>query len=168
MGLLRLAPRRSRTTFCWTRALRTLLVLSAYGSKLKITVRDLWILDAGCNSKCSGLPTFDHQASSTFRNLSTPFQIKYGSGSASGSLVQDTVNLAGFGVVNQTFGASLYCGVPSYPSEFLTRTDSVVRSNIEWSLAKSRVRTAGSCVPIHLDVRCEAHMADIGGKRGLG
>ncbi|KLO17919.1 acid protease [Schizopora paradoxa] len=75
----------------------------AYNVLLDTGSSDLWILDAGCTSGCSGLPTFDHQASSSFKNLSTPFQIKYGSGSASGTLVQDTVDLAGFGVMNQTF-----------------------------------------------------------------
>jgi cathepsin D len=48
---------------------------------------------------------FNDQASSTFKNLSQPFQIQYGSGAASGSLVEDVVQMAGFSVPNQVFGA---------------------------------------------------------------
>lgn len=47
---------------------------------------------------------FDPTSSSTYKNLSTPFSITYGSGAAEGSLAQDTVQMAGFSVSNQVFG----------------------------------------------------------------
>lgn len=43
--------------------------------------------------------------SSTFHDLDEIFQIKYGSGAALGTLGQDVVQMAGFKVTNQTFGA---------------------------------------------------------------
>ena len=42
-------------------------------------------------------------ASSTFKDLGTPFAIQYGSGSAEGTLGSDKVQFAGF-EVEQTFG----------------------------------------------------------------
>jgi cathepsin D len=65
--------------------------------------RDLWLADAECLTGCSGIPTFDAGGSSTFVNLSTAFQIVYGSGQAVGTLGQDVVQMAGFSVSNQVF-----------------------------------------------------------------
>jgi hypothetical protein len=64
---------------------------------------DLWIADSKCTKGCSSVPTFDPTTSSTFQNQSTPFNITYGSGSASGSLGQDVVQMAGYSVSNQMF-----------------------------------------------------------------
>ncbi|KAJ8594783.1 acid protease [Rhizopogon salebrosus TDB-379] len=66
---------------------------------------DLWVADESCVIGCSQIQVFNDQASSTFKNLSQPFQIQYGSGAASGSLVEDVVQMAGFSVPNQVFGA---------------------------------------------------------------
>ncbi|KAH8111057.1 acid protease [Phellopilus nigrolimitatus] len=63
---------------------------------------DLWIADQSCTT-CGGVPAFDSSASSSFKNLTTPFSITYGSGAAQGALAQDTIQMAGFSVSKQTF-----------------------------------------------------------------
>jgi len=65
---------------------------------------DLWIADSTCVDNCDGIDTFNPSQSSSFTNSSTPFAIKYGSGSAQGFLGKDVVQLAGFSVSNQVFG----------------------------------------------------------------
>jgi len=64
---------------------------------------DLWLASSTCTTGCSSVPQFDPSSSSSFRNLSTAFQITYGSGAARGFLVQDTVQMAGFSIPSQTF-----------------------------------------------------------------
>lgn len=64
---------------------------------------DLWVADSDCVSGCSSIPTFNTADSSTFVNKSTDFSISYGSGSASGFLGSDTVQMAGFSVSDQVF-----------------------------------------------------------------
>lgn len=64
---------------------------------------DLWIAGSSCTTSCSGITTFDSSSSSSFKNLSTAFSITYGSGEASGTLGEDTIQMAGFSVSNQTF-----------------------------------------------------------------
>lgn len=74
---------------------------------------DLWLAGSGCTT-CGNTPTLDLStnsksrrqttpASSTLTNLKSPFSITYGSGAASGTLVRDTVSMAGFSVVDQVF-----------------------------------------------------------------
>ncbi|KAI0691707.1 aspartic peptidase domain-containing protein, partial [Earliella scabrosa] len=65
---------------------------------------DLWIASDGGFSIGDDIVKFDPSNSSTFRDLQTPFQIRYGSGAAQGTLGQDVVEMAGFRVVSQTFG----------------------------------------------------------------
>ena len=67
-------------------------------------LRDLWIAGSTCGQDCKGLTTYTPSASSSYNNLSTSFAITYGSGEAAGSLGEDTVQMAGFSVSNQTFG----------------------------------------------------------------
>ncbi|KAJ7043567.1 aspartic peptidase A1 [Mycena alexandri] len=64
---------------------------------------DLWVAGSNCNEGCSSVPTFDPSASSSLTNQSTPFDITYGSGEALGTLMSDTVQMAGFSVANQVF-----------------------------------------------------------------
>ncbi|KZT43237.1 acid protease [Sistotremastrum suecicum HHB10207 ss-3] len=64
---------------------------------------DLWVASQKCTAGCHNIPTFSGTSSSTFKNLSAPFKIQYGSGAAAGYLVQDTVQMAGFEVPSQTF-----------------------------------------------------------------
>ncbi|EIN10592.1 acid protease [Punctularia strigosozonata HHB-11173 SS5] len=64
---------------------------------------DLWLADSKCTTGCADVATFNHTASETFRNLSTPFDITYGSGRAVGGLVADTVQFADFAVEDQVF-----------------------------------------------------------------
>lgn len=63
---------------------------------------DLWVAGTGC-VRCTGVPLFDESKSSTFRNLTQPFLIQYGSGAAAGDLAADVVQMAGFEVPNQAF-----------------------------------------------------------------
>ncbi|KAJ3557477.1 hypothetical protein NP233_g11731 [Leucocoprinus birnbaumii] len=64
---------------------------------------DLWVADSNCTIGCFQVAKFDTSTSSTYQNLSMPFDITYGSGQAQGSLGQDVVNMAGFTVPNQVF-----------------------------------------------------------------
>lgn len=66
---------------------------------------DLWLAGQGCQS-CGNVAMFNPSTSSTFKNLSTPFHISYGSGAAEGFLGSDVVQMAGFQVPQQTFGTS--------------------------------------------------------------
>lgn len=54
-------------------------------------------------SACLPLPEYNSAASSTYVANGTSFSIQYGSGSVSGIMSQDTVNLGGLNVVNQLF-----------------------------------------------------------------
>ena len=65
---------------------------------------DLWVADTSCTA-CGRVAQLDATSSSTFKNLSEPFQITYGSGQAAGTLGQDVVQMAGFSVSNQVFAA---------------------------------------------------------------
>lgn len=66
---------------------------------------DLWLASDTPSSQVSqGIPTFNPSASETFVSLNTSFQIKYGTGSASGTLGMDRIQMAGFQVENQVFG----------------------------------------------------------------
>ncbi|KAG2110606.1 aspartic peptidase domain-containing protein [Suillus discolor] len=66
---------------------------------------DLWVADQACTTGCSKIQLYDDLSSSTFHNLSEPFNIQYGSGAAEGTLGQDIVQMAGFSVPNQVFAA---------------------------------------------------------------
>lgn len=62
------------------------------------------IVDSECTSGCATISnTFDPNSSSSFQNESTPFEISFGSGHASGWLGKDIVEMAGFIVSNQIF-----------------------------------------------------------------
>jgi cathepsin D len=65
---------------------------------------DLWVSSTTCLT-CSGTgQVYDSSKSSSFKSGgSTPIQIKYGSGSAQGTLSSDTVSMGGFTVSNQVF-----------------------------------------------------------------
>ncbi|KAK7686753.1 hypothetical protein QCA50_010353 [Cerrena zonata] len=71
---------------------------------------DLWLATStsGSTSSSSGsgqnsISFFDPTSSSSFSDLSTPFQIQYGSGAAEGTLGKDAVQFSGFQVTGQTF-----------------------------------------------------------------
>ncbi|KAK4056619.1 hypothetical protein OIO90_002467 [Microbotryomycetes sp. JL221] len=64
---------------------------------------DLVVATHECTD-CEG-SVYDPNSSSTASVSSTPFDIQYGSGSASGILVSDTVTLGTFSIASQTFGA---------------------------------------------------------------
>ncbi|OAX43184.1 aspartic peptidase A1 [Rhizopogon vinicolor AM-OR11-026] len=64
---------------------------------------DLWVAGSSCGTACGTSATLNPSSSSTFQNLSTPFEITYGSGDAEGYLGQDVVQMAGFSISNQGF-----------------------------------------------------------------
>lgn len=81
---------------------------------------DLFLIGSGCTSStCSGIQAFDSSASSSFTSTGQAFAITYGSGTASGTLGKDVVQMAGFQVSSQTFGASL----PVYSCPFRPLAD---------------------------------------------
>ncbi|KAG0705620.1 aspartic peptidase domain-containing protein [Suillus ampliporus] len=64
---------------------------------------DLWLAGSSCGTSCGSSATYNPSSSSTFQNLSTAFDIQYGSGAAEGYVAQDTVQMAGFSVSSQGF-----------------------------------------------------------------
>ncbi|OJA13546.1 hypothetical protein AZE42_07326 [Rhizopogon vesiculosus] len=64
---------------------------------------DLWLTSSTCGAVCGSSPTYDPTKSSSFQNLSTPFEITYGSGAAAGYVAEETVQMAGFSVQKQGF-----------------------------------------------------------------
>ncbi|KAH9167398.1 acid protease [Lactarius sanguifluus] len=76
----------------------------AYNVILDTGSADLWVADSSCTTNCQGIQTFDVSTSSTYTNLTEPFSIQYGSGSASGTLATDVVQMAGFQVAEQVLG----------------------------------------------------------------
>ncbi|KAB5594986.1 Lysosomal aspartic protease [Ceratobasidium theobromae] len=64
---------------------------------------DLWLASSTCYTGCRNIPTFDASNSTTYKNLTTSFSIRYGSGQAAGELASDSVQMAGFQVTNQVF-----------------------------------------------------------------
>jgi cathepsin D len=69
---------------------------------------DLWVASASCTQGCSGSPALSTSSSSTIQKSNTRFEIQYGSGSAQGLLVKDTVTLGNLTVEKQTFGEYLF------------------------------------------------------------
>ncbi|CAO3676199.1 unnamed protein product [Umbelopsis vinacea] len=65
---------------------------------------DLWVPSATCTPAkgCSG-KTFDAAQSSTYHNISQPFDIQYGIGSDNGSYVKDVIKVGNFAVPDQIF-----------------------------------------------------------------
>lgn len=68
-----------------------------------------WVMGSDCTSKaCNMHSTFKADSSKTLKDQAKPFAVEYGSGSVSGSLVTDTVKIAGlsvamdFGLTNVT------------------------------------------------------------------
>jgi cathepsin D len=76
----------------------------SFNVKLDTGSSDLWLASASCGTSCGSSSTYNPSSSSTFHNLSTPFNIQYGSGSAEGYVAQDSVQMAGFSVSSQGFG----------------------------------------------------------------
>jgi cathepsin D len=81
----------------------------AYQVILDTGSADLFLVSSECvSSSCTGIPAFNPSSSSTFTSTTQPFSITYGSGSASGTLAKDVVQMAGFEVSSQVFGMSFH------------------------------------------------------------
>ncbi|KAH7086669.1 acid protease [Auriculariales sp. MPI-PUGE-AT-0066] len=76
------------------------------GQTLNISIdtgsSDLWV-KTNCRN-CTG-QQFNPSKSRTYRNTGRRFQIQYGTGSASGTLAQDTITIGGLSIPNHYFGA---------------------------------------------------------------
>ncbi|KAJ8412042.1 hypothetical protein AAFF_G00143090 [Aldrovandia affinis] len=68
---------------------------------------NLWVPSTFCNSKaCDNHAKFNPQKSSTFKPTSKPLSIYYGTGSLTGVLGYDTVQVGGIIITDQVFGLS--------------------------------------------------------------
>ncbi|KEI41448.1 uncharacterized protein L969DRAFT_15467 [Mixia osmundae IAM 14324] len=65
---------------------------------------DMIVASSSCSSGCTNITNkYDTSSSSTSDSTSTAFEITYGSGSASGTLVTDVVAIGGLSVTSQVF-----------------------------------------------------------------
>ncbi|CAB1428657.1 unnamed protein product [Pleuronectes platessa] len=68
---------------------------------------NLWIPSVYCSSQaCENHKKFNPQQSSTFKWGNQPLSIQYGTGSMTGYLASDTVQVGGISIANQVFGIS--------------------------------------------------------------
>ncbi|XP_075698966.1 pepsin A-like [Rhinoderma darwinii] len=68
---------------------------------------NLWVPSVACSSPaCTNHHMFNPQESSTFQATNTPLSIQYGTGSMTGYLGYDTVQVGNIQVTNQIFGLS--------------------------------------------------------------
>ncbi|KAG8214186.1 aspartic peptidase domain-containing protein [Butyriboletus roseoflavus] len=68
---------------------------------------DLWVATTGCTTCTSGVPLFNPSKSSTYKNITSPLSIEYGSGVVKGYISEDTVTFGGFTLQNQRFRAHI-------------------------------------------------------------
>jgi saccharopepsin len=65
---------------------------------------NLWVPSSKCNSiACFLHSKYDSSASSTYKKNGTDFEIRYGSGSLSGFVSSDTLEIAGMEIKDQLF-----------------------------------------------------------------
>ncbi|VDC07600.1 unnamed protein product [Peniophora sp. CBMAI 1063] len=64
---------------------------------------DLWFATTACTNCPTGTPEFDTSKSSSLNTSSQTIRLSYGSGTASGNLLQDTVSLGPYTISNQIF-----------------------------------------------------------------
>jgi len=76
---------------------------TSYNVILDTGSSDFWLASPQCTT-CGTTPTFSSSSSSSFTQLSSSFDVQYGSGAVSGILGEDTVQMAGFSVANQPMG----------------------------------------------------------------
>lgn len=66
---------------------------------------NLWVASSLCNSVgCLAHASYDHSASSTFRQVGADIQVKFGTGLIRGFISQDTFTLGPVNVTGQSFG----------------------------------------------------------------
>lgn len=82
---------------------------------------NFWILSSKCydyDDSCASHNQYDNIESSTYKENGTEFFIRYRNGNLNGFLSEDSVNIAGLQVKNQTFAEALKIPVPFYRGKF--------------------------------------------------
>ncbi|KAG1902677.1 aspartic peptidase domain-containing protein [Suillus fuscotomentosus] len=67
---------------------------------------DLWVATTSCTSCGSDVPEFNTSKSSTYKATSSPLEIDYGSGSAQGTVAQDSVTFGSFEMSQELLAVS--------------------------------------------------------------
>ncbi|CAG8774995.1 2797_t:CDS:2 [Cetraspora pellucida] len=99
---------------------------------------DLWVPSSSCTSPaCSNHPRFNQTKSTSFKFLNTPFSIKYGTGSVSGTSCIDNVVISGLTIKNQVFAITT------------TESDEFVNSQFDgiMGMAFDTLSTQGASTP---------------------
>ncbi|BGP36378.1 hypothetical protein JCM10450v2_000278 [Rhodotorula kratochvilovae] len=78
---------------------------TAFSVVLDTGSADLILAETGCTGCSSNTPGYQPSTSSTSATSSQEFTIQYGSGSASGTLVRDTISIGNYTQPNQVFAA---------------------------------------------------------------
>lgn len=79
------------------------MLLHAQNVILDTGSADFWLVDNNCTSiECSQVRTFAANTSTSSSTTFTDFTIRYGMGTASGQLWNDSIQLAGHRLENQT------------------------------------------------------------------
>ncbi|SNX84309.1 related to extracellular aspartic proteinase [Melanopsichium pennsylvanicum] len=101
---------------------------------------DTWVPKSTCDACGSTHQQLGPNNSDTFKALSTPFSIQYGTGDVSGNLAVDSFDIAGLGLSNFTFAVTT-----EESSDF---SDSTVPFDGLMGLARSELSNAGQPTPI--------------------
>ncbi|KPV78081.1 uncharacterized protein RHOBADRAFT_50594 [Rhodotorula graminis WP1] len=78
---------------------------AAFSVVLDTGSADLILAETGCNGCSANTPGYEPSTSSTSATSQSAFSIQYGSGSASGTLVRDTISIGNFTQPDQIFAA---------------------------------------------------------------
>ncbi|GAC94131.1 endopeptidase [Pseudozyma hubeiensis SY62] len=101
---------------------------------------DTWVPSTACQACGSSHTQLGTSNSDSFKTLSTPFSIQYGTGDVSGNLATDNIEIAGLALTNYTFAVST-----QESSDF---ADDTVPFDGLMGLARSELSNAGQPTPI--------------------
>ncbi|KAJ9479187.1 putative Saccharopepsin (putative) [Pseudozyma hubeiensis] len=101
---------------------------------------DTWVPSTACQACGSSHTQLGSSNSDSFKSLSTPFSIQYGTGDVSGNLATDDLEIAGLALTNYTFAVTT-----QESSDF---ADDTVPFDGLMGLARSELSNAGQPTPI--------------------